>query len=83
MAVQTVILPGEDVASSWLSGQANSSNTLKLGPGLRHVLPLAIISTVAGTVVVDQKKKAIWVENSNGKVSIAIMLGVFSGSRED
>ena len=43
---------------------------LKLGPGLRHVPPSTITSTLAGPLCIDRKKNAIWVENNTGRVIV-------------
>ncbi|MCJ1393588.1 exosome non-catalytic core subunit rrp40 [Xylographa bjoerkii] len=67
MATQTLVLPGEELSSQVLPLTSDSSHSLKLGPGLRHVPPSAIKATVAGVLFVDQKRKAIWVENNSGR----------------
>lgn len=68
MATVTVVLPGDTISSDVLPIPSNPNLALKLGPGLRHVPPSTIRSTIAGTLCVDQKKNAIWVENNSGRV---------------
>ncbi|MCJ1255784.1 exosome non-catalytic core subunit rrp40 [Lignoscripta atroalba] len=67
MAVQTLVLPGEEISANSLPTPSNPSIPLKLGPGLRHVPPSTITPTVAGLLCVDHKKNAIWVENNSGR----------------
>jgi len=68
MATQTIVLPGEVISPDVLPIPSNPSLPLKLGPGLRHVLPSTITPTIAGYLCIDQKKNAIWVENNGGRV---------------
>jgi exosome complex component RRP40 len=68
MATETIVLPGEAISPDLLPIPSNSSLPLKLGPGLRHVLPSTISSTIGGSLFIDQKKNAIWVENNSGRV---------------
>ena len=65
---QAFVLPGEQISSELIPAQPNSPIPLKLGPGLRHVPPLQIISTLSGILHVDSMKKAIWVEHNGGRV---------------
>ncbi|MCJ1401305.1 exosome non-catalytic core subunit rrp40 [Xylographa trunciseda] len=67
MTTQILVLPGEVLSNETLPVSSDSSHPLKLGPGLRHIPPSTITPTVAGLLFVDQKKKAIWVENSSGR----------------
>lgn len=68
MAIQTLLLPGEIISQDVLPIPSNPNLPLKLGPGLRHVPPSTITSVLAGSLCIDQKKNAIWVENNNGRV---------------
>ena len=68
MATQTLVLPGEIISPDLLPIPSNPSHALKLGPGLRHSPPSTITSTLAGTLRIDRKKNAIWVENNSGRV---------------
>ncbi|KAF6222990.1 hypothetical protein HO133_001041 [Letharia lupina] len=67
MAAQTLVLPGEVIPSDILPIPSNPSLALKLGPGLRHTPPSTITSVLAGSLCIDQKKNAIWVENNSGR----------------
>ncbi|KAK4693409.1 exosome complex component RRP40, partial [Lecanoromycetidae sp. Uapishka_2] len=67
MATATVVLPGQNISPDVLPVPSNPKLPLKLGPGLRHVPPSTITSTVAGSLCVDQKRNAIWVENNSGR----------------
>nr|POE89913.1 exosome complex component rrp40 [Quercus suber] len=71
MAASTVILPGE-VISSELLPRNNKKGTLTLGPGLRHIPPSTILSTTAGTLHVDSKKSALWLESNGGRYLPAV-----------
>jgi len=73
VAVQTLVLPGDKILADILPAQSNSSVPLKLGPGLRRVPPSSIAPTVAGSLFVDHKKKAIWVENNTGRVKHLVL----------
>jgi len=65
MATTTVLLPGEEVPSDQLP--RSKKGTLTLGPGLTHIPPSTILSTTSGTLQVDHKKSALWLEHSNGR----------------
>ncbi|KAL2054584.1 hypothetical protein ABVK25_004886 [Lepraria finkii] len=67
MASKTLVLPGETISPDILPTPTNPNLLLKLGPGLRHVPPSTITSTIAGPLCIDQKKNAIWVENNSGR----------------
>ncbi|MCJ1287338.1 exosome non-catalytic core subunit rrp40 [Xylographa opegraphella] len=67
MTTQALVVPGEKLSNDILPVPLDSSHPLKLGPGLRHVAPSTITPTVAGLLFIDQRKKAIWVENNNGR----------------
>lgn len=45
---------------------------LKLGPGLRHILPDTITVTVPGQFHTDTRKNAIWVDFSGGRVYLPV-----------
>ena len=68
MATETLVFPGEVISPDILPIPSNPALPLKLGPGLRHVLPSTITSTLAGPLCIDRKKNAIWVENNTGRV---------------
>ncbi len=70
MATQ-VVLPGQDIPSDVLPTSSNSSLPLKLGPGLRHIPPSTITPTIAGSLCVDNRKNAVWVESNGGRVRIS------------
>lgn len=68
MASSTVlVLPGDDIDPSLIP--SHPKKPLRLGPGLRHVPPNDILSTLAGQLVTDRQKNAIRVENGGGRVS--------------
>lgn len=61
----TILLPGEQIPSDQFP--KSKKGTLTLGPGLRHIPPSDILSTTAGTLHVDHKKSALWLEHENGR----------------
>lgn len=63
-------LPGEEIPSDQLP--KSKKGTLTLGPGLRHIPPSIILSTTAGTLNVDHKKSALWLEHTNGRYQPAV-----------
>ncbi|CAF9933278.1 exosome non-catalytic core subunit rrp40 [Imshaugia aleurites] len=67
MATQTLVLPGDTISPNILPIPSNPSHFLKLGPGLRHTPPSTITSVLAGSLCIDPKKNAIWVENNSGR----------------
>ncbi|KAL8744019.1 MAG: hypothetical protein Q9190_003687 [Brigantiaea leucoxantha] len=67
MIEETLVLPGQVLSPDILPAPSNSSLSLKLGPGLRHIYPSTIITTLAGLLCVDHRKNAVWVENNNGR----------------
>ena len=69
MASQILVLPGEIISPDVLPIPSTSKLPLRLGPGLRHVPPSTVMTTVAGRLCIDQKKNAIWVENNSGRVN--------------
>jgi exosome complex component RRP40 len=60
-----ILLPGEAVPSDSLP--KSKKGTLTLGPGLRHIPPTNITATTLGSVAVDNKKSAVWLESTNGR----------------
>lgn len=67
----TTLLPGDIVPAQFLPHNQGSSKTLTLGPALRFTPPSTIRATAAGTLAVDERKNAVWLEtNSGGKVSV-------------
>ena len=68
MTAPAVVLPGEVLPSSILPIPSNPKHALKLGPGLRHTPPATVTSTLAGSLGIDSKKNAIWVEHNSGRV---------------
>ena len=65
MATATILLPGEEVPSDQLP--KSKKGTLTLGPGLSHIPPSTILATTSGTLQVDHRKSALWLEHSNGR----------------
>ncbi len=64
-----LVLPGDYISPKDLPKSSGSrSGVLKLGPGLRHLLPDIISPTVAGELCIDNKKNALWVEGISGRV---------------
>ena len=63
-----LVLPGETIPQNVLPVSSNPPIPIKLGPGLQHVPPATITPTLAGTLSVDQKKNAMWIENNSGRV---------------
>ncbi|MCJ1429419.1 exosome non-catalytic core subunit rrp40 [Sticta canariensis] len=63
----TFVLPGESIPPESLPIPSNPSIPLKLGPGLQHTPPSTITTVLAGSLCIDAKKKAIWVENNTGR----------------
>ncbi|KAK4555190.1 exosome non-catalytic core subunit rrp40 [Recurvomyces mirabilis] len=70
MATASVLLPGEIVPQSALP--TTKKGTLTLGPGLHHVPPSTISATTTGSLQTDNKKGAIWLENSHGRYQPAV-----------
>ncbi|KAF2741243.1 hypothetical protein EJ04DRAFT_507088 [Polyplosphaeria fusca] len=67
--LMTVVLPGDDVPPDDLPKAQNKKKALKLGPGLRHIPPETITTTIAGALVTDARKNAAWIEYNSGRVS--------------
>lgn len=66
----TLVLPGDTIPHSALPKGTGKKKTLTLGPGLRHIPPNTVVSTVAGALAIDHKKNAASVEFNSGKVRI-------------
>ena len=62
----TFVLPGEQIDPELLP--SIPKQPLKLGPGLRHIPPNAIVPTVAGQLSTDKRKNAVWIEYNAGRV---------------
>ncbi|KAK3395483.1 hypothetical protein B0T20DRAFT_443128 [Sordaria brevicollis] len=60
-----VVLPGESIDPSLIP--THHKNPLRLGPGLRHIPPSEIVPTVAGQLVVDNRKTSMWIEYNGGR----------------
>ncbi|MCJ1470446.1 exosome non-catalytic core subunit rrp40 [Pseudocyphellaria aurata] len=63
----TFVLPGEVLPKECLPIRSNSTTPLRLGPGLQHTPPSAISTVLAGSLCIDAKKNAMWVENHTGR----------------
>ncbi|KAF2021920.1 exosome complex exonuclease-like protein Rrp40 [Aaosphaeria arxii CBS 175.79] len=63
----TIVLPGDEIPSSALPKPQNQKKALTLGPGLRHIPPGTITTTIAGALVTDNKKNAAWIEYNSGR----------------
>lgn len=66
----TLVLPGESLSVESLPFASTPSNPIRLGPGLRHVPPSTVTACLAGSIHIDHKKNAIWVEHSSGGVLV-------------
>ncbi|KAK0628587.1 hypothetical protein B0T17DRAFT_573577 [Bombardia bombarda] len=60
-----LVLPGDTIDPSLIP--THKKQPLRLGPGLRHIPPNAIIPTVAGQLIADHKKNSMWVEYNGGR----------------
>lgn len=70
MSVSSIIvLPGDEIPRDALPKAQNEKKALKLGPGLRHIPPNTITTTIAGALVTDSKKNAAYIEYNSGRVS--------------
>lgn len=67
-AALNVVLPGDVIPQHALPTGTGKKKTLTLGPGLRHIPPNTVTSTVAGTLVTDNRKNAALVEYNSGRV---------------
>jgi exosome complex component RRP40 len=61
----TILLPGEEISTDQLP--KSKKGTLTLGPGLRHIPPTTVLSTTAGSLHVDHRKSALWIEHPHGR----------------
>ena len=64
-----VVLPGDVISQDALPTGTGKKKTLTLGPGLRHIPPNTVTTTVAGTLVTDNRKNAALVEYNSGRAS--------------
>ncbi|KIH87426.1 exosome complex component RRP40 [Sporothrix brasiliensis 5110] len=74
-----IVLPGDDVDPTELlpprpaagtDKKAKSPPPLRLGPGLRLLLPSGqVVPTVSGELVADRRKNLLWVESDGGRYS--------------
>ncbi|KAF2105113.1 hypothetical protein NA57DRAFT_63292 [Rhizodiscina lignyota] len=65
MTSTLLLLPGDEVPSSLLP--KGNHKPLVLGPGLRHAPPSSVRATVSGTLTVDARKNALWIETNRGR----------------
>lgn len=71
MATETIIvLPGDEVPQDALPTPTGKKKHLTLGPGLRHIPPNTVATTIAGALVTDSKKVAAYIETNSGRVSL-------------
>jgi exosome complex component RRP40 len=66
-------MPCDTIPASLLPLPTTPKGSLKLGPGLQHEVPSTITANITGTLHIDRKKHAIWVENNKGRVSSHIL----------
>jgi exosome complex component RRP40 len=64
----TLVLPGDTIPPSALPTGTGKRKTLKLGPGLRHIPPNTVVTTIAGALTTDDRKNAASVEFNSGRV---------------
>ncbi|KAF1964676.1 hypothetical protein BU23DRAFT_520825, partial [Bimuria novae-zelandiae CBS 107.79] len=62
-----VVLPGDEVPQDALPTPTGKKKHLTLGPGLRHIPPNTVATTIAGALVTDNKKAAAWIESNSGR----------------
>ena len=72
MASSPIPLPGEDISKKDLPAPKSKSGALILGPGLRLLPPTTVTATNTGTLVVENKKSAVWLENAHGRYLPAV-----------
>lgn len=84
----TILLPGEEISPQDLPTKSKKG-TLTLGPGLRHILSptsTSILATTAGSLHVDNKKSALWLERPHGRyrpsVGDLVIAQIHHGSAE-
>ncbi|KAF2679494.1 hypothetical protein K458DRAFT_314092 [Lentithecium fluviatile CBS 122367] len=63
----TVVLPGDEILQDALPTPTGKKKTLTLGPGLRHIPPNTIATTIAGALATDNRKNAAWIEFNSGR----------------
>ncbi|KAH9868235.1 hypothetical protein J1614_007307 [Plenodomus biglobosus] len=63
----TIVLPGDTIPRSLLPSGTGKKKTLTLGPGLQHIPPNTIATTIAGALTTDNKKNAAAVEANSGR----------------
>lgn len=68
----TVVLPGDLIPPHALPIGTGKKKTLTLGPGLRHIPPDTVVTTIAGALVTDNKKNAASVDFNSGRVCFLI-----------
>ncbi|KAJ4373862.1 exosome non-catalytic core subunit rrp40 [Neocucurbitaria cava] len=66
-ATATLVLPGDEIPHGALPRGTGKKKTLTLGPGLRHIPPSTVATTVAGALAIDNKKNAALVEFNSGR----------------
>jgi len=66
MATSILVMPGDQISADMLP-DSNTSKTLTLGPGLRHLPPSTITASRAGELCTDGRKNALWVESTGGR----------------
>jgi exosome complex component RRP40 len=64
-----IVLPGDAIDPS-LIPTSNKKRPLRLGPGLRHVPPDTLQSTVAGELITDPKKNTMYIEYNSRRVRL-------------
>ena len=63
------VLPGDELPLPLPLPVPGSKNTaIKIGPGLAHIPPDAVVPVTAGELNVDKKKQMIWVEADGKRV---------------
>ena len=63
------VLPGDELPLPLPLPVPGSKNTaIKIGPGLAHIPPDAVVPVTAGELNVDKKKQMIWVEGDGKRV---------------
>ena len=77
-----IVLPGDNVdpaellparAASGTDKKSKNPPPLRLGPGLRLLLPSGqVVPTVSGEIAVDRRKNLLWVESEGGRVSFFV-----------
>jgi exosome complex component RRP40 len=62
--VENMLLPGATIPAISVP-QPSKNKSITLGPGLRHIPPSTILATTSGTLAVDTRKSALWLENTS------------------